>query len=357
MPQANAAGEIEGHLDVASAGRLFEGLLPRQGQEDENETDESGNATDESDTDTETEEGSEPDQDEQSDDDESAEDEAEETSESEDETDDDTTPQLHKVLVDGQEIEVTYEELKAGFSRTRDYTQKTQAVAAQRKQVEAEATQVRAQRARYDGVLKQAEDALVAMMPQEPDWDTIRRDHPTEYPALFTDWQRYQERLAAVRSERSKVAQEEATEKDGHSRAAAKEEFDKLLLAVPEWRDSTKRELEFAQLADVVRSYGFTNEELNTVADHRTLLLFRDAMRYQSLVKKQQVAKDKLKKAGGAGPVKPAKPGAAGARNKPVTAFDKAAGRLAKSGDIDDAADAFTILEVTGRSPKGGRQK
>jgi len=44
----------------------------------------------------------------------------------------------HKITVDGQELEVTEEDLKSGHMRLRDYTQKTQTLAAEKKAIEAE---------------------------------------------------------------------------------------------------------------------------------------------------------------------------------------------------------------------------
>src|SRR5262245_27338250 len=43
-------------------------------------------------------------------------------------------PQTYKVKVDGGEIEVTLDELQAGYSRHSDYSRKTQALAAEREQ-------------------------------------------------------------------------------------------------------------------------------------------------------------------------------------------------------------------------------
>lgn len=47
----------------------------------------------------------------------------------------------HKITVDGQELEVTEADLKAGHMRQRDYTKKTQELAAERKAIEAERQQ------------------------------------------------------------------------------------------------------------------------------------------------------------------------------------------------------------------------
>lgn len=61
--------------------------------------------------------------------------ESEETEETEEQEE---QPKSYLVKVDGEEVEVTLDELQKGYSRTQDYTRKTQALAEQRKEAEAE---------------------------------------------------------------------------------------------------------------------------------------------------------------------------------------------------------------------------
>ncbi len=77
--------------------------------------------------------------------------EAEETSEEvegEDEESEEKAPRDEKfvVKVDGKEIEVPKDELIRGYQREADYTRKTQKLAEERKLVESEFQQVRAER-------------------------------------------------------------------------------------------------------------------------------------------------------------------------------------------------------------------
>jgi hypothetical protein len=46
-------------------------------------------------------------------------------------------PDLYKVIIDGEEVEVSLDELQKGYSRQSDYTRKTQQLAQQRKEAEA----------------------------------------------------------------------------------------------------------------------------------------------------------------------------------------------------------------------------
>ena len=56
-----------------------------------------------------------------------------ESDEDEEQDEESEQPQTVKVKVDGEEVEVTLDELKSGYSRTKDYTRKTQELANQLK--------------------------------------------------------------------------------------------------------------------------------------------------------------------------------------------------------------------------------
>ena len=60
-------------------------------------------------------------------------------------------------------------------------------------------------------------------------------------------------------------------------------EQDKLKAAWPDWADSEKQKAEAVKLRATAKAYGFSDKEIDGVADHRTLLLLRDAMQYRAL--------------------------------------------------------------------------
>jgi hypothetical protein len=68
-------------------------------------------------------------------------------------------PNLHRVKVQGQELEVTLDELKAGYSRDSDYRQKTHSLSLEKKQVEEEKGVLRQQ---YDQKIRELNEALAS---------------------------------------------------------------------------------------------------------------------------------------------------------------------------------------------------
>mgnify|MGYP003110034094 CR=1 FL=1 len=80
----------------------------------------------------------------------------------EDYTDEEEEPtQTYKLKVDGEEIEVTEEELLKGYSRQSDYSKKTQELAAQRKDLEAITSENQAARERMSQLIPELESNLL----------------------------------------------------------------------------------------------------------------------------------------------------------------------------------------------------
>ena len=116
-PQASAPS---GPMNMDQAVQALAAILPEEGQQDGGETQESPKqeevtaASEEEALDAQ---------------DESSEESSDEQTELEEDTQDETKPEVFTVKVDGKEIEVTLDELQKGYSRTQDYTRKTQQVA------------------------------------------------------------------------------------------------------------------------------------------------------------------------------------------------------------------------------------
>lgn len=71
-----------------------------------------------------------------------------------------TQPETFKVIVDGNEVEVTKDDLLSGYMRHRDYTQKTQTLSEQRKQIEAERQQIQSEVIQAQQTLQQLDQFL-----------------------------------------------------------------------------------------------------------------------------------------------------------------------------------------------------
>jgi hypothetical protein len=262
---------------------------------------------------------------------------AEEQSEESEESEEQDQPQTFTVKVDGKEVAVTLEELQKGYSRTQDYTRKTQQIAEVRKQVEQETQAIRAEREQYAQLLGALQAQLQSSEPQV-DLDRLYHEDPIEWVRQKEVLRERQEKAYAIQAEQQRLSQLSQQEQQRAMEAHLEEQKDALLAALPEWRDPKKAKAEKALVLESAKSVGFSEDDLKSVYDHRLVLLLRKAAMYDQMVSKRQDIKPVVNN----GP-RTAKPGAAG-RVSTTTETTRAKQRLAKTGRVDDAASAIELL-------------
>jgi hypothetical protein len=265
---------------------------------------------------------------------------AEGESPADDEQPDDAPAQPRKLRVpkgDGEFDEVTEDEAVKGYLRQQDYTRKTQTLAEQRKAHEAEANAVRAERQQYADSLKQLEAAIKAQVPAEPDWAKLQQDKPDEFAVTWAAWHRHKEEMSAFEAERKRA--EDAVLKDQFEamRKRVDEEQGKLVEAIPAWQDADVRKKELTEIKEFAKKAGYSDEELSQVVDHRVITLLRKAYLYDKAQDAAPKVRAKIEQA------KVVPPGT-GQKKTPVSELTRTKQRLAKTGRVEDAADAIRQL-------------
>ena len=318
-------------MNVADAASAISAMLaPEQGQAELDET----QPVEESDEDSETAASDDNDSDVE---DASDEESLEEQSGEEEETEEGEQPQTFTVKVDGKEVSVTLDELQKGYSRTQDYTRKTQQIAEVRKQAEQETQAVRAEREQYAQLLGALQAQLQSSEPQI-DLERLYHEDPIEWVRQKEVMRERQEKLGAIQSEQQRLSQVSQYEQQRAMEAQLASQQEALLAALPDWKDPKKAKAEKALVIESAKAAGFSDEDLKSVYDHRLVLLLRKAALFDQMVSKRQGIKPVVNN----GP-RTAKPGAAG-RVSTTTESTRAKQRLAKTGRIDDAASAIELL-------------
>ena len=231
-----------------------------------------------------------------------------------------------RVKVDGQEVEVTLDQLKQGYSG-QQYVQKgMQEAAEQRKQAEAVYATLQQERQNLQQLVAQMQTGQVTP-PVEPD-KAMFRDDPIGYMEAKMDYEDNLGKWSEVQRQLNAQSQVEAQARQAH----AQQEAQVLMERMPELRDA-KKATQFRE--DIVRAateiYGYPQEMLGNITSHRDLLVLKDAMEYRKLMAKGEKVQDKAKKAR---PV--IKPGA----KRKTTNQDvarKQRSQLKKSGSVEDA--------------------
>lgn len=243
-------------------------------------------------------------------------------------------PELITVIVDGKEEQLPLEEVRKGYSRTADYTRKTQALAEERKSFQADKDRVTQLQQRYTEYLGQLEDALGD--PKEPDWDKLREESPDEFATTWADWQRHQQRKEAVRKEREGTMQQLAETQMEQLRTHLDSEREKLVAAIPEWKNDEVAKKERGEIRTFANDLGFTDDEINRVTDHRLILLLRKAVKGDKVEKTAPVVRKQLEQK-----TTVIKPGTVNSKRKPVSEITRGKQRLAQTGRTEDAAAVF----------------
>jgi len=246
--------------------------------------------------------------------------------------------QTFRVKVDGEEVEVPLDELLKGYSRTADYTRKTQAIAEARKQAEAEAYAAREERQRYAQTLEALDAQLRNLQPPEIDWDRLYQENPVEWVRQREIQRTRQEQTAWVQSQRAALMQKQQQEEQVQAEQTLEVERAKLFEALPEWRDVEKARAEKAKIVEYATGkLGFSVEEISDIYDARAVLALRKAMLFDELMSKRDQMRPKI--------IQKAKPMRGGTASTPqsskVVASKTALSRLANSGSTRDAAAVF----------------
>jgi hypothetical protein len=247
-----------------------------------------------------------------------------------------------RVKVDGVEQRVTLEEALKGYSRTADYTRKTQAHAEQVRTFEQEASKVREERQLYAARLSQLEQAITDATPQEPDWDKVQLETPDQFPMLRAQWSLHKERLAALQAERQRAQEAVTRDQQAAQQQYLQAEQEKLLEAIPELKDEAKAKAVRSEMVAYVKNMGYSTEDIGRITDHRLLVLIDKAMKYDRAQSRKPKITERIEK------VKVAVPGSKRVAPK-ITKAQQALQRLAKSGGSSEAGVAAfeAYLEAT----------
>ena len=257
----------------------------------------------------------------------------EETEQSEE----DEVPAILKLKVNGEEVEKPLDEVVALAQQGLDYTQKTQQVAEQRKELEAYAESIKAQEQAFqeqmqlNNVLIEDVAKITALDQQlnqyaNVNWQQLSDSDFVEAQKLFFTYnQLQQERSTLVSQFEAKKQQvvQKQTQLMAEKIAKGKEVLAK---EIPNWSPETNQ-----ALLSTGKEYGFSDAELNSIVDPRHVKVLHDAMQWRKLQQNSVVKK----KVSSAKPV--VKPGAKDTKAEVYSNHKQLRDQLRKTGKADAA--------------------
>jgi hypothetical protein len=242
----------------------------------------------------------------------------------------------YKVKASGEEVEVELDELIKGYQQGADYTKKSQALAEQRKALEAERQHleyVKQERQAYAQKL-QALDSFLTQQDQGVNLDVLKETDPIGYAVAVAEQSQREKQLAVVRQEQQRLAQQQQSEHHASLQNHLRQESEKLTSLIPELAtpqgDAVRK-----QIRDYAKSVGWTDQELSQLYDSRAVVTLYNGMKYAQLQKSKPEVNKKLQAA-----PKMMRSGTSAPPTK--SSSDKQAmQRLRETGKVSDAAKAF----------------
>jgi hypothetical protein len=269
-------------------------------------------------------------------------DEYEESDESEVEQEDDgeeaEEPQRYRVKAAGEDKEVTLDELIKSYQLGTDYTKKSQAVAEERKVVEAERQRIdeaRQLRDQYAERLQMIEQMLNQQQPEE-NLEYLKETDPIGYAVKVAEMSQKEKQLMQVRAERERISQQQEYDRQTQLRQQIATEAEKLVAALPEYADPEKGELIRKDIRTYGKQAGFSDDELANVYDSRAVLTLWKAMQFDKLQSSKAGITKKVSEA-----PKAIKPGVSKPRDSNSEELKKLKARAKSSGRVSDAASVF----------------
>lgn len=237
------------------------------------------------------------------------------------------------VKVSGQELKVTLDELKKGYSRDADYRRKTEELSFEKKQFQSETEQ---QRQDYSKRFTELNQILAFTQQQlnseisNVDLNKLYEEDPVEATKVERQIRLKKEKMMDAAN---KLQQEQQRQLSGYVQEQQKILAEKM----PEFNDAQKASTAKNNLRNFLNSYGFKDAEIGQIYDHRIVMLVNDALKYRNVKNVKPVSAAQASKPGkflSSGVKKDSNDMNFQRRKEKL-------GRLKKTGNVKDAASIF----------------
>ena len=241
--------------------------------------------------------------------------------------------QMFKVRADGEELDVSLDELISGYSRQSSFTKKSQSLAEDRKSFENEIAEARQLRSQAIEALESAKTAQPQVAQKDSQyWQDLKDSDPMQF-MLERDEMREAQMQDQMREQQiSQLKAQENAEQQANLEKYIASQRDNLSTLIPEWSDEKIAKAERKAIVEYGKNIGFTDQELNEAYDSRAVATMRKAMLYDKLAKKRGTLKPSHRSSMKAG---------SQSINPSSTKSKKASERLRKSGKVEDAQAVF----------------
>ena len=196
---------------------------------------------------------------------------------------------VYNAIIDGETKQVPFKDVVASYQLQGHVNNKSMALESERKEFEEQKSLVEGELSkRVEGVghLSQALEQQLVSEYNSIDWDKLRVENSSEWTALRQEYaekaQSIQNIQGLIGEEQKRIQDEEQKSFIANQQKHLKEEMDKMISSNPEWSDPKVLDRDMGELRSFASSsYGFTDQDLSSVSDHRIIKVLQDAKAYR----------------------------------------------------------------------------
>jgi hypothetical protein len=249
-----------------------------------------------------------------------------------DEQDDSVNSETFTVKVDGEDVEVSLQDLTKSYSGQRYIQNGMQKAADQRKQAEQAYNSLNQQRAQLDQYIQQVSQNGLVPKPIAP-----TRALFTDDPLGYMDANlKYSEDMELYQADQNQLAHNHKAMQEAQAethQANLQHQQEELKRLIPDFADAKKATKLKNNLIKHGGTLGFTEDELRSVVDARTMRTLHESMLWRQSLEGKSDVQAKLKKA------RPLMKSGVKKTGESVKSVEKKLmSKLKKSGSINDAA-------------------
>jgi len=247
------------------------------------------------------------------------------------------------LVVNGEQVKKTKSEVSELAQKGLDYTQKTQQLAEQRRQAQAEINAKAEEFKMREAVIEHLAEAksLETQLKQYQgvDWNALVDSDPIQAMKLDRQYRELQSAYSQKVNDIQAAQQNISAQQQHFTQELLQREKQSMIEAIPDWKDAEKSKSERAEIKASLQKAGFTPEEIENLSDHRSVVIARKAMLYDQMMSKKPEVQKRVAEA-----PKPVKPGSTQQRNQKGDAYQKNRDQLKKTGRAEYAQSAIERL-------------
>jgi hypothetical protein len=201
-----------------------------------------------------------------------------------------------EIKVDGKTVKISQSELLKDAGKYRGAETKFREAAEMRKQHETGLQEVQKERdllrvalEKYEGILKQQIEA------DQPDWQDLLDNNPAEFVRRRHAFEVKQQEAASIAAANAYLNSQREAELQKQRDTFVHAETQKLLEAIPAWKEKTKRDADSAAVSKYLGDMGFDGDAQASIVDHRLILIANKARLYDEAVAKQKAGNSAAK--------------------------------------------------------------